>query len=393
MRLCAIAFKPCWQDQNGRWLSEGGHPLQMAAISSLFDAMTLVINRRKRPGTGGMPLPPDAEIIALRSPAGNDFRRKMSVALGLPYYLTALVRIIRRADVVHTAVPSDIGLLGILIALFLRKKLIVRYSGSWVATEQTTMTNRITRTLMRLYAGGRNVMLATGEGEVPPAPGITWLFSTALSDRDLREAEPQCDRGLRTPPRLAYVGRLSGEKGVANLIGAFGLLDREGFQPLPEITIIGDGPERISLERQASALPCGAMIRFAGQLDRSELKAILSQVDFCVQPSLTEGFSKAWLDAFVHGLPVLASDVGAAGPVIGRNRERGWLVPPGDIPALAAALRAVINGPVEWPAVRRSCRAYAEGRTLEAWSRAIGELSANQWKLKFVDGKVRQCPA
>lgn len=389
MRLCAIAFKPCWQDEKGCWLSEGGHPLQMAAMSSLFDAMTLVIHRRNKPGTGGMPLPADAEIIALRSPAGTDFRRKVSVVLGFPYYIVSLVRIIKRVDVVHTAVPSDIGLLGILIALFLRKKLIVRYSGSWVATGQTTMANRITRTLMRLYAGGRNVMLATGEGETPPAPGITWLFSTALSDRELREETPQFDRGLRTPPRLAYVGRLSGEKGVAKLIDAFGLLDRQGFQPLPEITIIGDGPERSSLERQAGALPSAGMIRFAGQLGRSELKATLSQVDFCVQPSLTEGFSKAWLDAFVHGLPVLASDVGAAGSVIGRKRERGWLVPPGDVPALAAALRAVLTDPMDWPALRRRCRAYAEGRTLEAWSRAIGEVSASQWKMKFEGGKVR----
>ena len=389
MRICAIAFKPCWQDENGRWLSEGGHPLQMAAMAALFDEMTLVINRRKQPGTGGMPLPAHAEIIALRSPAGTDFRRKISVVLGLPYYLRTLVRHIRRADVVHTAVPGDIGLLGILIALVLRKKLIVRYSGSWVVTGQTTMANRITRTLMRMFAGGRNVMLATGEGDSAPAPGISWLFSTALSDAEVRKESPVFDRGLRTPPRLAYVGRLSGEKGVANLIGAFGLLDTEGFQPLPEIMLIGDGPERGSLERRARTLPRGGMIRFAGQLDRAALKAELARADFCVQPSLTEGFSKAWLDAFVHGLPVLASDVGAAGPVIGRNNERGWLVPPGDVPALAGALRAVISGPVEWPALRRRCRAYAEGRTLEAWSRAIGERCAAQWNLEFADGKVR----
>ena len=389
MRLCAIAFKPCWQDENGRWLSDGGHPYQMAAIGSLFDEMTLVVNRRRKPGTGGMALPAHAEIVALRSPNGADFRRKISVVSGLPYYVRSLVRHIRRADVVHTAVPSDIGLLGIVIALVLRKKLIVRYSGSWAVTGQTTLANRFTRMLMRTFAGGRNVMLATGEGEAPPAPGVSWLFSTALSESEMRNESPDFDRSLQSPPRLAYVGRLSGEKGVANLIDAFGLLDAEGFQPLPEITLIGDGPERGSLEKRARALPRGGMIRFAGQLDRAALKSALARADFCVQPSLTEGFSKAWLDAFVEGLPVLASHVGAAGPVIGGKNERGWLVPPGDVGALAAALRAVIRGPVEWPALRRRCRAYAEGRTLEAWARAIGERCADQWKMGFADGKVR----
>jgi len=388
MRLCAIAFKPCWQDEGGRWLSDGGHPFQMRALSTLFDEMTLVIHRRRTPGSGGMPLPENAEIVPLRSPAGADLRRKLSVAAGLPRYLVALLRVIRKSDVVHTAVPSDIGLIGILIALLLRKRLIVRYSGSWVATGQTTMANRITRGFMRAFAGGRNVMLATGEGEKPPAPGISWLFSTALSEREVSETRPECSRGLGTPPRFAYIGRLSGEKGVAVLIDALGILLRAGVRPLPEILIIGDGPERNALEKQATALGAATSIRFAGQLDRGALKAALAGVDACVQPSLTEGFSKAWLDAFISALPVVASDVGAAAMVIGRNHERGWLVPPGDSGALARALRDVLSGPVDWPALRRRCRSYAEGRTLEAWAGEIGARCADQWHMRVVRGKI-----
>jgi len=388
MRLCAIAFKPCWQDADGRWLSDGGHPLQMRALSTLFDEMTLVIHRRRSPGSGGMPLPEKAAIVPLRSPAGADLRRKLSVAAGLPGYLRALAAEIRKSDVVHTAVPSDIGLLGILIALLMRKRLIVRYSGSWVPTGQTTMANRITRGLMRAFAGGRNVMLATGEGEEPPAPGISWLFSTAISEREVRESRPACDRGLGSPPRFAYVGRLSGEKGVSVLIDAVEILAREGVRPFPEFIIIGDGPERGALEHQAGATGTANSIRFAGQLERSALRDVLAGVDACVQPSLTEGFSKAWLDAFVCALPVVASDVGAAGMVIGRRGERGWLVNPGDSAALAATLRDVLTGPVDWPALRRRCRAYAEGRTLEAWAAEIGSKCAGQWHMSVVQGKI-----
>ena len=56
MRVCAVSFKECWQDDDGRWLSYGGFPMQMTAIASLFDAMTLVIVNG-RPRAGGMPLP------------------------------------------------------------------------------------------------------------------------------------------------------------------------------------------------------------------------------------------------------------------------------------------------------------------------------------------------
>ncbi len=388
MRLCAIAFKPCWQDDQGRWLSDGGHPLQMAGFASLFDEMTLVIHRRRSPGTGGMLLPPAVDVVPLRSPRGTDLRRKVSVLVHLPYYLVALARIIRRADVVHTAVPSDIGLLGIFLALIMRKKLIVRYSGSWVRTGQTTVANRLTRFLMRLFAGGRNVMLATGEGDEPPARGVSWIFSTALSERELREQKPDCGRTIHRPARLAYIGRLSPEKGVPHLIDAVARLAAEGFVPLPEVTIIGDGPQRKVLEEQVRRSSLEESVQFAGQLDRQALNARLSGMDLCVQPSLTEGFSKAWLDAFVHALPVVASNVGAASSVIGNAGERGWLVPPGDPAALASRLRSVMTETADWPGLRRRCREYAEHRTLEAWRQEIGGRCAEQWGMKLVNGRL-----
>jgi glycosyltransferase involved in cell wall biosynthesis len=389
MHLCAIAFKHCWQDEKGTWLSEGGHPLQMGGFASLFDSMTLVIARRGSPGKGGMPLPPQAEIVALRSPVGDDLRRKISVVLNLPYYVRSLARVVRKADVVHTAVPSDIGFIGILLARLWHKKLIVRYSGSWQATNQTTMMNRVTRSLMESLAGGNNVMLATGEGDTPPAKGISWIFSTALSKKELSQASPELNRGLSVPPRLAYIGRLSDEKGVRVLVEALDILGSGGMSPMPALTIIGDGPERENLESQVRSSSCSASIRFTGQLDRLALNATLAQIDVVVQPSLTEGFSKAWLDAFAHGLPVLTSDVGAAGSVIGRNGERGWLVPPGDARALAAMVQTVLSNRYDWPALRKGCRAYVEGKTIEAWAETIGKICARQWNVRIENGKIR----
>jgi glycosyltransferase involved in cell wall biosynthesis len=185
------------------------------------------------------------------------------------------------------------------------------------------------------------------------------------------------------------VGRLSGEKGVGNLIAALEVLAREGHCPVPQCWIIGDGPARRELEEKAARLGVSSHVHFAGQLDRRALSAMLQKLDFCVQPSLSEGFSKAWLDAFAHGLPVLASDVGAAKPVIGGDGLRGWLVPPGDVPALAAQLRSVLSDPIDWPSLRRRCREYTEKRTLEIWAAEIGRICASQWDMKIVEGKIR----
>jgi glycosyltransferase involved in cell wall biosynthesis len=360
----------------------------MAAIASLFDRMTLLVTRRDEPGEGGIPLPATADVVILRSPQGQDFRRKLYVLRHLSEYVSVIARHVRRADVVHVPPPGDLTLLGMILGLALRRRLLVRYCGSWVRTSRTTTMNRVTRGLMRIFAGGRNVMLATGESDRSPAPGIHWIFSTGLSAEELRRLAPRTENGLFAPPRIVYVGRLSPEKGVINLIEAVAALGRDGFSPLPTVEILGDGPEREALEKRVRDLGLAERIRFTGQLDRRALSERLARADLCVQPSFSEGYSKAWLDAFAHGLPVLGSEAGAGRHVIGEDGERGWLVPPGNLARLEEKLRLVLQEPRDWAALRRRCRAFAEGRTLEAWARQIGQRCASQWGVDLRDGKL-----
>jgi glycosyltransferase involved in cell wall biosynthesis len=354
----------------------------MAAIGSLFSEMTLLITCGT-PRPGGIPLPSHVKVIPLRLPVGQDARRKFSVLANLPYYLNMIVKYVWRSDVVHIPLPGDIPLLGMLVALFLRKPLIARYGSSWVETNQTTVMNRITKAIMRHFAGGRNVMLATGEGESAPATNMHWIFVSVLSQAELQKIYPIFDRGIATPPRLIYAGRLSPEKGVLTLIEALAKLKQENFAPLPHLTLAGDGSQRIELERVVAKHRCEDIVHFAGQLDRNLLSKQFLAADICVQPSLTEGFSKAWLDAMAHGLPVLASEVGAARAVIGSEGEHGWLVPPGNVDALATTLQRVLSEQIDWPTLRRNCHAYVEKRTLEDWATQIGNICSEQWKINL----------
>lgn len=376
MRLCVVTMKHTWQDGEGRWVTDGGFPFQVAAISAPYSETTLVLVRVP-PRSGGMRLPARARVVPLRSPVGQDLRRKVSVVLRLPYYLAVITREVWRADVVHIPVPGDISILGLLVAQTLRKRLSVRYCGSWVTNSTTTWMNRVTRWWMQRTAGGRNVMLATGEGSKPPAPGMHWVFATAVSARELEAARPDLTRGPSTPLRLVFIGRLSFEKGVNDLIDAVARLRERGVAA--DLTVLGDGADRPALEAQARAL--GLRVTFTGQVDRESLGKHLMKADLCVQPSLSEGFSKAWLDALAHGVPVIASDVGAAASVIGAAGERGWLVEPGSVDQLVSRIEGALKPDVGWPGLRRRCRTFAEARTLEAWGRRISDLCAAQWQM------------
>ena len=82
--------------------------------------------------------------------------------------------------------PGDLPFIGMLVAQMFRKPLLARYGSSWSINGETTLMNRLTKRWMRLAAGGRNVMLATGEEESPPAPGMHWIFASAIRASEIR---------------------------------------------------------------------------------------------------------------------------------------------------------------------------------------------------------------
>ncbi|MCI0627096.1 MAG: glycosyltransferase family 4 protein [Acidobacteria bacterium] len=359
----------------------------MASVASLFSQVTILVPEVE-PRPGGIALPPESRIVALRNPVGADLRRKLCVLSSLVAYMRQFRQHFATADVIHVPLPGDLPLLAMITALFCRKRLIARYGGSWTPTDQTTFMERVTRVCMKVMAGNRNVMLATGEASQPPALAMHWIFASAMSELELAAICPDYERALADPPRLVFIGRLSTEKGLNNLLRAMAGISARLRDRSPVLTLAGDGPERSQLKELARQSGCTDRVRFVGQIDRSKLSMLLAQMDVCVQPSLTEGYSKAWLDAMAHGLPVLASDVGAARSVIGVHGERGWRVPPGDVRALEETLCRVLIEHTDWPALRRRCRSFVEGRTLEAWAHQIGSLVASQWRCRFIGGKL-----
>jgi len=387
MKVCVVSLKECWQQEDGRWYADGGFPLQMRSIGSLFSGMTLVIVETS-PRAGGIALPEFATVVPLPRPVGADTRRKVSVLLNLHRYLGPMIRHARANDVVHVPLPGDMPFLGLLVAVFLNKRLLARYGGSWAANSRTTLMNRVTRTAMRLLSGSKNVLLATGEGASASDGAVNWVFASALTQAEISSICPVLDRGLNRRPKLACIGRLSPEKELGNLIRIVRAIRDRGLSPVPFISLIGDGPERARLESLVRDSGCAEDFHFYGQLDRTKLSAALLEHDLCIHTSATEGYSKAWLDAMAHGLPVLCCDVGAARAVVGTAGERGWLVQPGSWEAVLECLVDVLTADHDWPEIRMRCRRYAESRTLELWRDRIGNICAQQWDVQFEGGRL-----
>jgi glycosyltransferase involved in cell wall biosynthesis len=109
--------------------------------------------------------------------------------------------------------------------------------------------------------------------------------------------------------QFLFVGRLSEEKGVASLLSAWAA---SGIGGDARLLVVGDGPERISLEKQVIRLGLAGTVRFAGQVPPFEVLPLLGQARGVVMPSLFyECFPRTLVEAMCAGRPVIASTTGA----------------------------------------------------------------------------------
>jgi glycosyltransferase involved in cell wall biosynthesis len=150
--------------------------------------------------------------------------------------------------------------------------------------------------------------------------------------------------GLSNRPVLGIVGRLTEQKGHSVLLEAL----PEVISRFPElaVVIIGDGPERQSLEEKATLLGVAGQIVWMGKKSRDEVLGLYGVMDIFVMPSLYEGFGLTAAEAMAAGRPVVASAVDGLEEVV-EDGVTGLLVPPGDSVALAAALINLLGHPAK----------------------------------------------
>jgi glycosyltransferase involved in cell wall biosynthesis len=143
---------------------------------------------------------------------------------------------------------------------------------------------------------------------------------------------------------FAYVGRLSGEKGLPLLIQAAAKVkeSRRNFK----LSFIGDGPMRDELSRHVAALGLESDVRFTGFLAGATLQSEVESVDVVVMPSIWEETAGlAAMEQMMRGKAVLAANIGGLGEVVGTG---GIRFQPFDASDLAARMMDLL-----WPEHRR----------------------------------------
>jgi len=148
------------------------------------------------------------------------------------------------------------------------------------------------------------------------------------------------------PPLFLFLGDWTARKGVHDLVTATQLASERGFAGVVHLAGFEKEPGQLdALRRRIDEGPCASRFCILGTLSGPAKNEALASAHCLVLPSYAEGLPVAILEAMAHGLPIIATQVGAIGEAVSDGQE-GFLIDPGDVAALADRMCRLGGDPV-----------------------------------------------
>ena len=278
-----------------------------------------------------------------------------------------------RFDVVHThnALP---GLFGRPAARLAGQRPVVHTVRAWPLNESRTLVQRLGMRVMEpiasrscdaiLFQNPDDMATWSALAGVPRERAClvgNGLDVAALDGRLDRSARGRIRAALGVPEETCLavvVARFEPAKGHAHLIDGLGALRRMPGRPLVAL-LVGKGEEETLIRARVAELGLEDSVRFAGY--RNDVPDLLVAADVSVLTSLYEGIPRGLMESMTAGLPVVATDVPGTRTLV-VDGHTGFLVRPGDVEGLAAALHRVRSEPALAGRLGRAGRERVESR-------------------------------
>jgi glycosyltransferase involved in cell wall biosynthesis len=313
-------------------------------------------------------------VGAVRSGLSTTRQTARLLAEEIPAAL-ALARVIRRErpDVLHLGNGIRANFDGILAGVLTRTPIVCHVKGfekygareRWASRRTTTLVCMTRAILAHCH---QHRVCAPDERVVYDAVDEAWLQPRRTAT-DIR-------RQIGVPegvPCVGIAGNIQEWKGQRMLVEALGRLDTA----TPVHAVIAGGVHRAgeayaaTVRERVGALGLKQRVHFAGF--REDIPDVMNAWDVVVHASVRpEPFGRVILEGMLLGKPVIATAAGGVPELIDHGRT-GFLVPPGDVEALAECLRRLLAAPEEGRAIGARARSWA--REQFSLSRHVAEMS------------------
>jgi phosphatidylinositol alpha 1,6-mannosyltransferase len=320
-------------------------------------------------------------VVRVRSMAIPSYS-ELRVGLPGPWVKAAIAE--HGAQLVHLAGPFVLGASAAATARKMNVPTVAVYATDVPAYAKAYHTGPLGeafawRRLRNIHNGvTRTLAPSSATASELHAHGIerVWLWGRGVDsvrfDPAKRSEKLRAELAPRGELLVGYVGRLAPEKRVE-------LLAQVDRLPGVRLVIVGTGPSEQQVRR---ALPGAA---FLGKRGGEELATIYASLDVFAHAGPHDTFGNTLQEAAASGLPVVAPAAG--GPIdLVRDGQTGFLVPPGDATAMAAAVGKLVTDPALRLAQGRAGRQWMLGRT---WSALCDELIGHYEAVLEAAGTLR----
>lgn len=211
----------------------------------------------------------------------------------------------------------------------------------WIKRRRLAKAYRASQALLSVSQG--TALAAAKYYRIPPE-----RFEVVPSPIDIRSVQSKSLDPIQVSPwsnsvkNIVAIGRLSAEKGHADLIEAFSLLVKSQGKKY-HLHIAGDGPLRESFQTRIDELQLTDCLFLHGHV--SNPYPLLKHGDLLVLPSRYEGLPNVMLEAMLCGCPILATNTQQGAGEYLRQYPLGDLVPLGDVPCMAKSIQECFERP------------------------------------------------
>ncbi len=268
--------------------------------------------------------------------------QSMNIA-GAPFCPAMAWRIRRdRPDIVHLHLPNPGAALAVLASGY-RGRIIVTWHSDvvrqhWLAKIYSPIQRILLKRCSAIVASSQNYIESSKE--LSRFKNRCHVIPYGIDSAKFQDFDPAAIRSIREKfgPRIVLmVGRLVYYKGVEHAVRAMKMIGAH-------LLVIGDGPLKETLQRQAREVGVADRISFLGKVHGS-ITPYYQASDVFLLPSIarSEAFGIVQLEAMACGKPVVNTDIASGVPFVSVHGETGLTVPPGSPEAIASAVNRLLD--------------------------------------------------
>ncbi len=372
MRLAIISDCIHMKDENGNVASENHVFIrQMQALADHFSDTIIccpfvefsadkVISTYTHPSIRFLPLP---------KVGGNSVKHKLQLIKTMPVWFSAFKKLNHSSDFIYQRFPNNLNLPGLFYFYFSKAKTFATYTGTWKNYRNEPATYRFQKWLLKNWFKGPVWAYSAEEiSQTHIRKGFSPSYTSMEWAEESQQVALRIQRIKDNPdfaPVFISVGAMVENKNQLYILKAFKILLDLGFAyPL---YLVGDGPLKTTFQQFIIDYGLSRHVFLTGKKTVAELRSLYRKADFLIQAPLAEGFGKAPVEAFFHGVIPLLNRTAMATEMTG-NQQRGFLFSANDPLNLVNLIvriqkeRSILSNMIV------NGRKYAFNQTLENWA-------------------------